>query len=235
VCRYRENVHFTCSLGTGLGSADCIAMMVVCSHTTVLLSTLLSRLFAMPELIESDVSAHHYKYFFNIKKVAEQAKQLATHDWEYGTCAEALLELYNPSLSVFNERCFTCEKLKSIEEIDAVPSLVYAKEHIRLAGDSLFGNDWAVADPASLGVSALLLSRCRSIANAEEYFEAAKRQADYLVKDALKWENGAISHRKRVAEIWADFMLVQSCFLRCRRFLSELIYCHFGLSPLRAN
>ena len=34
----------------------------------------------------------------------QQATRLSTHSWEYGTLAEAMLELYNPELSVSRSR-----------------------------------------------------------------------------------------------------------------------------------
>ena len=37
---------------------------------------------------------------FDPRIVANQAIKLSNHSWEYGTAAEALLELYNPDLSV---------------------------------------------------------------------------------------------------------------------------------------
>lgn len=54
----------------------------------------------------------------------------------------------------------------------------------------------AIGDPASLGVSALLIGKTDPT-----FLAAAERQKDYLFK-APKWTNGAISHRIEVAELW---------------------------------
>lgn len=54
----------------------------------------------------------------------------------------------------------------------------------------------AIGDPASLGVSALLIGKTDPA-----FLAAAERQKNYLFQ-APKWANGAISHRVEVAELW---------------------------------
>lgn len=54
----------------------------------------------------------------------------------------------------------------------------------------------AIGDPASLGVSALLIGKTDPA-----FLAAAERQKNYLFQ-APKWKNGAISHRVEVAELW---------------------------------
>lgn len=56
--------------------------------------------------------------------VARKSQELASHSWEYGVISEALIELYNPELSVFSQ----IDILKS--EYDAVAGLDYAKKYI---------------------------------------------------------------------------------------------------------
>lgn len=54
----------------------------------------------------------------------------------------------------------------------------------------------AIGDPASLGVSALLIGKTDPA-----FLAAAERQKNYLFQ-APKWANGAISHRIEVPELW---------------------------------
>ncbi|KAK8172472.1 hypothetical protein BKA80DRAFT_318579 [Phyllosticta citrichinensis] len=64
------------------------------------------------------------------------------------------------------------------------------------------------ADPASLGVSAVLLG-----AVTPSYRAAAQRQYEHLVQTVPRWPNGAISHREGYAELWADFVSMVPPFL----------------------
>ena len=66
----------------------------------------------------------------------------------------------------------------------------------------------AAGDPASLGVSCLLIGQTY-----EEYFVAAESQSRFLLEKVPRWENGAISHRDNYAELWADFIYMAPPFL----------------------
>lgn len=66
----------------------------------------------------------------------------------------------------------------------------------------------AVGDPASLGVSALLIGQLD-----KAYAAAAQRQSDHILNKAPRYENGAISHRENEAELWADFVYMAPPFL----------------------
>lgn len=144
----------------------------------------------------------------DIEKVAAKAMELSSHSWEYGTAAEALLELRDPAISVFSQNPFPNGKLPDIHA-DTVATLGYAKQHIRLNGETLFDDKWGVADPAALGVSAILLGLSEP-----SYLDAAHRQAEYLLTKAPRWSShGAISHRKDVEEVWADFVYMVPPFL----------------------
>ncbi|KAF8157065.1 family 88 glycosyl hydrolase [Crassisporium funariophilum] len=143
---------------------------------------------------------------FDIEKVALLAESIPSHSWEYGTAAEALLELHNPDYSVFGARPFpvpACDK-------NNVKALSYAASKIIIGTgkDALSNGDGAVGDPASLGVSAVLLGKTN-----ETYAKAAKETIDYVVNEAPRYWNGAISHRADVPELWADFMYMAPPFL----------------------
>lgn len=131
-----------------------------------------------------------------LAKVVAKAKELATHSWEYGTLAEALLELEDRDLSVYREDGFPNDKFPWPKIRDA-EGLKYASQYIRKDGsETLCEDSTGVADPASLGVPALLLGQHHS-----EYLLAAKLQAEYLLNKAPRYEGKAISHRKDVEEV----------------------------------
>lgn len=132
---------------------------------------------------------------FNVQKVAEIAKKLPSHSWEFGTAAEALLEIYDPSYSVFGDKPFPIPKLSA----KGSPSLSYAstKIHVGAPPNALVNGGGAVGDPASLGVSAVLLGATDS-----RLAKAAQDELSYLINGAPRFWNGAISHRSEYAELW---------------------------------
>ncbi|KAJ7762982.1 hypothetical protein B0H16DRAFT_1718816 [Mycena metata] len=143
---------------------------------------------------------------FNITSVAAIAKSLPSHSWEYGTASEALLELDSPLYSVFGPRPFPVQTLSP----DTVPSLAYAQSVIVIGtgANGLSNGDGAVGDPASLGVSAVLLGKTNAT-----FATAAQSEIDYIVGSAPRWVNGAISQRTDVAELWADWMYMAPPFI----------------------
>lgn len=150
---------------------------------------------------------------YNAFQTAQEMVNIASHSWEWGTAAEALLELYNPELSVFATTPFPNGAVPK-----ASPStfaLTYARQFINRNSQVLVDNS-AVGDPASLGVSAILLGQSDGT-----YIGAASRQADYILNDAPRFSNGAISHRPDIAEIWADNMAMSFPFCTCHSLLSR--------------
>ncbi|KAK7941357.1 uncharacterized protein PG986_013744 [Apiospora aurea] len=135
-----------------------------------------------------------------INNVIAQGQRLAIHSWEYGTFAEALLEWHHPQFSVFGPDPFPNGKVPVLQ-VDDVQSLSYAKPHIWTNQSTLVDGDGAAGDPASLGVSAILIGQTQPA-----YLAAAGRQVDHLLTAVPRWPNGAISHREAVAELWADFV-----------------------------
>ncbi|KAF2707751.1 hypothetical protein K504DRAFT_43264 [Pleomassaria siparia CBS 279.74] len=144
-----------------------------------------------------------------INTVLAKAVQVATHSWEYGSVAQALLEWNNATLSIWNAP-FPDDD----DDDDEVPTLdwnhvdalEYAKPFIRTNDTTLVDGDGefdtirydtirydmfmycAAGDPAALGISALLIGK-----TCPEYYAAAIRQAEHLVDDVPRWPNGAIS------------------------------------------
>ena len=77
---------------------------------------------------------------YDVEKVLAQALRVSTHSWEYGTAAEALLELYNPELSVFGKDPFPGGKIPKAD-VEKTRSLAYAKKFINVTGDILIDGD----------------------------------------------------------------------------------------------
>lgn len=66
------------------------------------------------------------------------------------------------------------------------------------------------ADPASLGIPALLLNSTNTNA---AFLLAAQRQISHLLENVPRLPNGAISHREASASAWADFVYMVPPFL----------------------
>jgi hypothetical protein len=144
---------------------------------------------------------------FDVFTAAQVMIDKASHSWEWGTNAEALLQLYDPQLSVFSSNPFPNGKIPLADP--GIFALVYAKPFINRNSQVLV-DDSAVGDPASLGVSAILLGQSDST-----YISAANRQADYILDQAPRGSNGAISHRPDIVEMWADFTAMAPPFCMC--------------------
>ena len=132
---------------------------------------------------------------FDIESVAAVAMVLPSHSWEFGTASEALLELCDPSYSVFGDQPFPVPTLSARD----IPSLAYASTKFQIGNGSntLIDGDGAVGDPASLGVSAYLLGLTNATLAA-----AATAELDYVLTGAPRFWNGAISQRYNYPELW---------------------------------
>lgn len=137
---------------------------------------------------------------FDIQKVVALAESLPSHSWEYGMAAEALLELYNASLTVFGEAPLPVPTVSHTE----VKGLKYAKSKItlnqgqgRIKVNALADGEGSTGDAASLGVSALMLGKLEP-----DYMQAATDTVDYLLGSAPRFWNEAISQRTSEAELW---------------------------------
>jgi hypothetical protein len=151
---------------------------------------------------------------YDVYNSAQAMMDLASQSWEWGTAAEALLELYNSELSVFGPNPFPNGQVPAASP--GIVALTYAQQFIQLGQNTLVPNS-AVGDPASLGVSAILLGQSNGA-----YLVAANNQANYILNEAPRWSNGAISQRPDVAELWADFMAMAPPF--CKSFLIAVAF-----------
>ena len=77
---------------------------------------------------------------YNVDLVAGHARTLASHSWEYGTAAEALLELYNSSLSVFSSDPFPGGKIPNVNWMN-VNALSYVQPFISTNSQTLIDGD----------------------------------------------------------------------------------------------
>lgn len=149
----------------------------------------------------------------NLTAVLSVARSRASHSWEYGVLAEALLELYNPELSVFGTHVFPGRMLPHFSQTDVAntPGFAYVAPLINTDPPSgiLIDGSGLNSDPASLGVFALLLGQA-----VHKYKLAASRQLDTLLHATPRFNNTAtISHRASSAEIWADSVYMVPPFL----------------------
>lgn len=137
---------------------------------------------------------------FPVQQVVETALNISTHSWEFGTATEALLELYNPELSVFGDSPFEAEQT-AFSQSTLPRALAYAAEKIVFGTgpNVLSDGDGSVGDPASLGVGAVLLGKVEGY---EGFGAAATAQLQYVTQEAPRTWNGAISHRVDYVELW---------------------------------
>ena len=162
---------------------------ITCSLLTFILGSAFSK--ALPS---DSSSAFPFSPGFDIRAVSTLATSLPSHSWEFGTASQALLELYDPQYAVFGEP-FPVPTIRPRQSI----ALSYAQKKIVIGtgANALSDGDGAVGDPASLGVSAILLGKTE-----EKYFNAATEEVEYILVEAPRWLNGAISHRVQYAELW---------------------------------
>lgn len=159
---------------------------------SIVVSTTL-RVVALPT--QAQYNAIPFSPGFDINQVLNLAQSLPSHSWEFGTASEALLELYNPSNSVFGDQPFPVPTLSQ----SGTPSLSYASAKIQIGAppNVLANGEGSAGDPASLGVSAVLLGKTdKTMAN------GAAAELRYLLDNAPKYSNGAISSRTGSAELW---------------------------------
>lgn len=75
-----------------------------------------------------------------ISNVILQGRLLASHSWEYGTLSEALLEWYNPEISVFSKNAFPDGQIPVLD-VSTTQSLSYAMLNIQTNSTTLVDGD----------------------------------------------------------------------------------------------
>ncbi|KIW46483.1 uncharacterized protein PV06_02153 [Exophiala oligosperma] len=151
--------------------------------------------------------------FVDPSAIISQALRITSRSWELGTLTQALLELEAPELTVFASNPFPEGQIPPVVQPDNVRALKYARSNIWTNHSHLlFNGEGSPADPASLGIAALLLG-----GHDQTYSDAARRQAEYLMFNATRLHinqtNLAISHRDEPPELWGDFIYMVPPFL----------------------
>ncbi|KAG6836794.1 hypothetical protein H0H93_003040 [Arthromyces matolae] len=186
-------------------------MRLSSSITQLLLSLLLSTKISPSTATTSTSTSFPLDPGFPIQLIVSTALNISTHSWEFGTATQALLELYDPDLSIFGSSPFTASK--RIPNASTLPqALSYAAEKIVFGTgpNALADGDGAVGDPASLGIGAWLLGKKDGY---EQFKDGAIETYGYVTGSAPRAWNNAISHRAYYVEIWADFVSMAPPFL----------------------
>ncbi|KAK4099104.1 Six-hairpin glycosidase [Parathielavia hyrcaniae] len=135
---------------------------------------------------------------YDVNRVSGLSGSRSKSNWEWGTHAQALLELHDPNISVFNTNAFPGGQIPN----KRTAATDYARSKITTSGNTLTRAGVSAGDPASLGVFAILLGRSES----STYSQAATRQVNELLNRVPRYSNGAISHRYDAVMLWSDFI-----------------------------
>ncbi|KIK55319.1 hypothetical protein GYMLUDRAFT_175753 [Collybiopsis luxurians FD-317 M1] len=157
-----------------------------------------------------------------VSDVVARLAQGATHPWELGTRAQAILEHDVRPFSVFSlslpATSVPSDSSSAIAPVFSIASGVVknrTSSNNHTTGPQPLVNDSSAADPASIG-PAVLLANWTGLGNSDgvDYAGAAKDQLDYLYSDNVpKSSDGAISHRVGELQLWSDFVYMVPPFL----------------------
>ncbi|KAH8977298.1 glycoside hydrolase family 105 protein [Lactarius hatsudake] len=146
----------------------------------------------------------------------------ATHSWELGVRAQALLELSAPSFSVLTPSVPLPPPSSPGSSLNDSLADVFTIARNAVAalppppsngtGQPLVLGDGSAGDPASIGI-AVLIANWTGLGG-ENYAAAATAQVEYLFGPAVpKTEDGAISHRVSEVQLWSDSVYMVPPFL----------------------
>ncbi|KAI0776995.1 Six-hairpin glycosidase-like protein [Trametes elegans] len=144
----------------------------------------------------------------------------ATHSWEIGTRAEALIEADTPTYSVLNNTSLPPPQGQAPSSLDQVISIARsvvsarAKSNIQGPQPLIDANGGAAGDPPSIGVAVLLANWTGAGAgDGHDYAGAAADQLQFILETVPKTSDGAISHRTEQVQLWSDFVYMVPPFL----------------------
>ncbi|TFY55339.1 hypothetical protein EVG20_g9357 [Dentipellis fragilis] len=187
-------------------------------HLPLLLACLVAGAAAAPTTPSSLASAGLSDSL--VSKVRANAQNISTHSWEIGTLAEALTELEWPALSVFSPNSIPPpRKLPAHENANDVLQIAEQVVANKAPGSlPLIDGDGAVGDPASIGSAVLLRNWTRPDLKDTSFSDAAAGQLQYLLEDAPRTPEGAISHRESqqtasLVDCRADFVYMAPPFI----------------------
>ncbi|KAF9518535.1 hypothetical protein BS47DRAFT_1338225 [Hydnum rufescens UP504] len=151
-----------------------------------------------------------------IDLVKARLAESASHSWEIGTRATALLELEGPSLFVYSQGSTPPPKIYASTggDVFKIVDDVLAK---RAAGNCLpFFCDGSAGDPASIGIPDLIRNWTHpSPTSNSSSSTAAIDQLHYLIDIVPRLPDGAISHRSppQPVQLWSDFLSMAPPFI----------------------
>lgn len=156
-----------------------------------------------------------------ISIISERLAQGAVHSWEYGTRAEALLELNAPTYSVVSFNAvppphnISSNVTSALGEVFKIAhNVVVARSLSNFTGPQPLIADESAGDPASIGVAVLLANWTgQGALDGLDYAGAARDQLDYLFQNVSKTSDGALSHRVDQLQLWSDFVYMVPPFL----------------------
>ncbi|KAI8976354.1 hypothetical protein BD414DRAFT_166093 [Trametes punicea] len=144
-----------------------------------------------------------------LNAVKDRLAEGATHSWEIGTRAEALIEDDTPTYSVLNNTSLPPPQGQAPSSLDEVISIARsvvqarAKSNVQGPQPLMDATGGAAGDPPSIGVAVLLANWTGAGAqDGLDYAGAAKDQLDYLFEQVPKTSDGAISHRQEQVQLW---------------------------------
>lgn len=157
-----------------------------------------------------------------IDTVSQRLAEGATHSWELGTRAQALLELSAPPFSVLTPSVSLPPHQSLDSSLNDTLADFFAIARNAVAalppppsngtGQPLVLGDGSAGDPASIG-TAVLIANWTNLGG-EYYAAAAIAQVQYLFGPAVpKTQDGAISHRVSEVQLWSDSVYMVPPFL----------------------
>ncbi|KAG8899305.1 hypothetical protein FRC01_010592 [Tulasnella sp. 417] len=152
-----------------------------------------------------------------LELVRQRARDTSLRSWELGTLAEAFLELDWPHLSVFGENGVPPPRDGTgPNNLTTVLQLANYALAIRPEGIVTLFADGAVGDPPSLGVAVLLANWTKASHPGmarNNYDTPLRQQMDYVINEAPRTDDGAISHRSERVQLWSDFIYMAPPFM----------------------
>ncbi|KAH9040722.1 glycoside hydrolase family 105 protein [Lactarius pseudohatsudake] len=157
-----------------------------------------------------------------IDTVQQRLAEGATHSWELGTRAQALLELSAPSFSVLTPSIplppppyldsSLNDTLADVFTIARNAVAALPPPPSNGSGQPLILGNFSVGDPASIG-TAVLIANWTNLGG-EYYAAAATAQIQYLFGPAVpRTHDGAISHLASQVQLWSDSVYMVPPFL----------------------
>ncbi|EJD55467.1 hypothetical protein AURDEDRAFT_109784 [Auricularia subglabra TFB-10046 SS5] len=161
--------------------------------------------FVLLTLLSFARGAELYEHTDLMERVKDQMLGAARESWEQGTAALALLEWDTPMYSLWGSQPFgppggRADPLPDSTLRLAVSAVAHQGSQGRLAQSN---GDGAALDGASNG-RAVLLGQLTQPSREAFWRRASDKQLNYLLHKATRTSTGALSHRTKTRQYWAD-------------------------------